>query len=260
MAAVADVDLRSWYKQSSSPILDGNNPLSERTGGGAARFFGYEHVSVSSITISSIVVASTSNEAPKALLASASNVSAVGSRLLSSLALNPYQDLEYRWTLTYSDDSPIEDLEGIVDPRDSTAVNPYTDQISPEATFILREAGSYKLTLIARGMSATSLEVIEQTASTTITVTESTQDHLWHDGLLGNDSRDGLDPWGFGLTTAVYTEATGELTQVGAFASYVHDVSVNFTDRDNYIYISKAGYEGLYRIASKTFRALFPKL
>ena len=248
MTTVADVDLSTWNRYATSPRLRG----SDLFGASLARFFGYEHTSVSAISINSIVVASTSNEAPKALLASASDVSATGSRTLSSTTLNPYQDLEYRWLLTYSDDSPIEDLEGIVDPRDSTAVNPYTDQISPEFTCIIREAGSYKLTLTARAMSATALEVIEQVATTTVTVVEDTQNHLWYDGASGDDANDGLGPWGFGLTTAVYTESTGELTQLGAFASYVHNVSVNFTDRDNYIYISKAGFEGLYRIASKT--------
>ena len=270
MTTVADVDLSTWNRYATSPRLRGSNPfglnlisvgqasetnLAQSITDGdttLARFFGYEHTSVSAISINSIVVASTSNEAPKALLASASNVSATGSRTLSSTALNPYQDLEYRWLLTYSDDSPIEDLEGIIDPRDSTAVNPYTDQISPEFTCIIREAGSYKLTLTARAMSSTYLQVVEQVATTTITVVEDTLNHLWYDGTSGNNANDGLDPWGFGLTTAVYTESTGELTQSGAFSSYVHDVSVPFTDRDNYIYISKAGVTGLYRIASKT--------
>ena len=40
-------------------------------------------------------------------------------------------------------------------------------------------------------MSATSLEVIEQTATQAITVTEDTQAHLWHDGASGNDANDG---------------------------------------------------------------------
>ena len=251
MATKANVDLRGWVKQSTSPIYDGLYPSSVRNPT-TAYFFGYPYVSLSSITIPSIEIADTSNEAPKALFVSASNVTSVGTRTKTSNAVNPYLDLEYRWTITNNDDSAVENLELILDPRTGNYINPYTDQISPEATFILREPGTYKVTLTARGMSSTFGTVIEQTRTETVTVTASTLSKVWYDGLSGNDANDGLDPWGFALTTASYTESTKELTQSGAFTSYVHDVSVPFTQRDNYIYITKAGVTGLYKIASKT--------
>jgi hypothetical protein len=241
------LDISTWVRQAFSPILDGNNPNNVR-GGGSAQFFGYNEVSTTSISIPSIWQAVTSNESPMALCVSARDVTAVGSRLLSANAYSPYRFIEYRWTITNNDDSPVEDLEGITDPRDDSSVNPYTDQISPEGTFILRDPGTYKIKLTARGMSSTANEVIEETFTDTVTVVEPTINHVWIDGSGGDDANDGLDPWGLELSTAAYTESTGELTQVGGFTPYVHDVSVNFTDRDNYIFL--VGF-GLRRIDSK---------
>lgn len=244
------VDLRGWLRHETTPELDGNNVHNERSGD-TVFFFGYPHVSVSAISIDSIVVKTTSNELPKALMASASDVSATGTRLLSNSAFNPYQDLEFRWTLTYSNGNPVEDLEEIIDPRDGTATNPYTDQISPEFDCIIREPGSYLLKLTVRGMSGTPLEVIEETATQAITVVANTLAHLWYDGTDGDDANDGLDPHGFALTNASYTEATKELTQVGFFSGYTHNVSMNYTERDNWIYLDNASTPGLYQIASK---------
>ncbi len=252
MTTGADVNARGWLRQASSPILDGNWPLSPRPSGSTSEFFGYEHIALSAITVGAIDMATTNNSAPKAVMASASNVLTTGIRSKSSLSVVPYQDLEFRWTVTKNDDSPVEDLEGIVDPRDNSAANPYTDQIGPEFTCLLREPGTYKLTLTARGMSVSTGTVIEQTRTETITVLENTDPKTWIDGVGGDDANDGLDPWGFALSTASYTESTRELTQVGAFTSYVHDVSGIYTSRDNWIYIDLPGFEGLYEIESKS--------
>jgi len=246
------VNAASWVRQALSPIIDGNYPNSVRDN--IISFFGYEHTNVTSIT-PSITLKATSNEMPKIIMASASGTTAAGSRTESSLALNPYLDLQYRWKLTYADDSPVEDLEGITDPRDGSAVNIFdNDSCDPEFSCIVREAGDYKLTLYAEGMTSTPLTVRQEIATELFTVTEDTNTHNWYDGTNGNDANDGLDPYGFALTTAIYTESTKELTQAGAFTSYDHTAATTgrFTNRYNYIYIDKAGFEGLYRIESKT--------
>ena len=250
MTTGANVDISGWFIQSATPIRDGNYPLTERPSG-SVFYFGYEHISTTSIT-PSITVADTSTIAPMAVMATGSGTTSVATRTKTSESVNDYQDLDYVWEITHQGGAAIEDLEGIVDPRDSSAVNPYTDQVSPEFTCMLREPGTYTLTLTVRGMSAVSGTVIEASTSTNITVTAATATKNWIDATNGNDANDGLDPWGFALTTASYTHSTRELTQTGAFASYTHDVSVPYTFRDNWIYINKAGFEGLYEIESKT--------
>lgn len=252
MATAADVNISTWTVQGSSPFYDGSYPFSVRPGG-ALQFFGYPETSVSSFT-PSITVLSTPDMLPKTLLASASGSSGTGSRLQSAKAFKPYEHVYYKWTLTNGDDSSISQSEGITDPRDSSAKNPYIDQIGPEFSCVIREAGSYKLTLTAYYMTSTFGNVGSATTSTSFTVTAQTPNYQYFDGASGDNANDGNDPWGFTLSTASYTESTKELTQTGAFTSYNHSAATTgvSTGHYNVIYIDLLGFEGWYKIASKT--------
>ncbi len=67
----------------------------------------------------------------------------------------------------------------------------------------------------------------------------------WVDAAGGSDSNDGLDRFGFGLTTASWTASTKRVTQSGAFSGYT------WTAGDR-IYLSHASItDGLYEIASR---------
>jgi hypothetical protein len=218
-------------------------------------FEGYSEIDVTSITIPSIATPEglKTGTAPFALMASAKNVTCTGTRNLSTKPIIPYEHLEYTWTVTKLNGDPVlYSQQEISHPDTGAIVNPYTDTISPEGTFVLREVGDYTLTLTARGKTATGY--ISQTFSETISVTKPNVAHAWYDGTNGVDTNDGLDALGLSLTTATYTEATGELTETGAFTAYNHTTATaNYPENNsNFIYITKAGFEGLYEIASKT--------
>ena len=216
-------------------------------------YTGYDYINVTSITMNAIDVAETTGEAPFFLFASASNVTCTGTRTyLSSEPIRPYTMLEHQWTLTYDDDSPVEldQSDELISSRWEVH-NPYTDYKGGEYTVPIRRPGTYKLTLTSRGPG------ISNSTTRTITVTAPTHDREYYDGLNGNDANDGFDPWGFNLSTATYTESTGELTQTGAFTSYNHTAATtgNYTDWYNWIYLISADSGPLgtwHRIASKT--------
>ena len=177
-------------------------------------FLGYKRVDITSIS-PGIQVIDKNDDAPKVLMLSSAPTTALGTRTLTSDPIIPYKDLEFKWLVTHSDGSPIEDLEGLIDPRDGSAVNPYVDQVSPEFTCVIREAGDYKVTMTVRGQNGLS-DAVVSTTEYLFTVTESTAAHYWY-ANAGDDLNDGLDPHGFSLTTAVYTDSTKELTQTGAW-------------------------------------------
>lgn len=108
------------------------------------------------------------------------------------------------------------------------------------------------------GGTPTFTTVFSGSTASAVTVTEfvGSGGDFWYDGTNGNDSNDGLDPWGFALTGATYIAAAQSITKPGAFAGYNHIAATAPTDpwyRYNYIYLS-AGTgltPGLYQISSK---------
>jgi len=213
-------------------------------------FRGNPYKTISAINVAGgIVTSRTSGEVPFFFQASGSAVTATGTD-------RPYEDLEYAWTLTFNDDSAITDEEGLSNYNSRATKNQNTDQIEPEAVFVIRAPGTYKLTMDVRGTDGVGGFT---TASTTATITVSAYSsaHIWIDKGAGNDANDGLDPWGFAITSGTYTDSTKTITKTGAFSSYNHTTATaaaNITLRYNYIYLTGGTgiTPGLYEIASKT--------
>lgn len=241
---MSTVDASDWFRQSSSPIIDGNYPKSARPSG-AGNYFGYVPISVTSINTPAITLIQTSDEAPKAVMASADQTTAVGTRDLTTRPLNPYQDLHHHWELTFQNGDPVEDLEGWTDPRNGNAANPYTDQISGEFTCVARQPGDYRLTKTTWGMTATKGFVIQDIQTIDFTVLPSTKSRQYFDNT-GNDANDGFDPHGFGLSGATFDSGTRILTgATNDFLSYDHAAATTgvYTYRTNWIYLIGIGWK-----------------
>lgn len=214
-------------------------------------YYGNTKISVTSINMGgSIECRSTSGTAPFSLMCSAANVTCVGSRIGNTRALNPFTDLQHVFSIEKAGGAGrCEYGDEIVHPRLNAIIDPYI-QTSGEATFLIREAGSYTLTLTTTGLDSSG-DPISNTITETITVTEPSVDRVFIDALGGDNANDGNDPHGFALTAGAYTESTKALVEVGAFASYDHVAATAgvSTNHFNFIYID--GF-GLQKIASKT--------
>lgn len=243
------VNARNWVRQSGSPIIDGNYPLSTRPTA-SGRYFGYMPISVTSISAPDITLLDTPDEAPKAIIASASQVTCVGTRDLTTRPVSPYQDLHHQWQVRKQNGDPIEDLEGWADPRDGSAVNPYTDQVSSEFSCILREPGVYNLIHTIWGMTSSKSVVIERVVTKQITVLENSRNRVYY-SASGNDANDGLDALGLSLSGATFDSSTRVLDGgAGSFSSYNHtDATAGvYTFRYNWIHITGFGW---YEIEEK---------
>jgi len=193
-------------------------------------------------------------EAPFIIMASANITNLVGVRLSSTLDVNEYMDGDFRWLLTYSDDTPIEDLGEI---KRITAPLTYVDAflsretVGPEFTFPIRKEEDYKLRLSSRYKSSTNEGgYIERVVSVTFSIAKNTQLHTYHSSVDGDNTNDGKDPNGFALDAGVYTEATRRLVQTGKFATYNHTTATSYGyDRDNTNWIYVDGE--LRRISAK---------
>lgn len=212
-------------------------------------FRGNQYKAISAINVTGgIVTSRTSGEVPFFFQASGSAITATGTS-------RPWEDLEYAWLLTFNDDSAITDTEELMNYNSYDVKNQNTDQIEPEAVFVIREPGTYKLTLTVRGDDGAGGYTSASTTET-ITVSAYSGTHQWVDAA-GNDSNDGLDPWGFSVTSGSYTDSTKVLNKTGAFSSYDHSAAsaaTIVTHRYNYIYLTGGTgiTPGLYEIASKT--------
>jgi hypothetical protein len=207
---------------------------------------GYDHIATSSITMNAIDVNSATGEFPFMLMASAKNVTCVGTRNYGFGAIRPYTQLQHKWNLTKLGGDPVPHGNAILSPWTDLPINPYVDRYSGEFTAVIHEPGVYVLELESSSP--------QDTASTTIniTVTEPTYTHQWFDGLNGNDANDGNDPWGFACTNASYTESTGQLTETGKFTSYNHAAATGGQlPVDNYNWIYLGATHGWRRITSK---------
>lgn len=218
-------------------------------------YTGFDHITVTSITMNTIDVLLATGELPFVLFASAANVTTSATRDNGVGAVYPYTMLEHSWTLTYLGGAPItlHATDELTNARGGT-VNPYTGHQGGEYVVPIREAGDYTLTLTSRGPDGVG-GFVEESQTATITVDESTYRHEWYDGAEVDDLNDGLDPWGFDTSTATYTESTGVLTD-SAFNSYDHTAATagNPTDWYNWIYLFSATTAGTleswYRITA----------
>ncbi|MDA9090790.1 hypothetical protein N9J84_01650 [Porticoccaceae bacterium] len=207
---------------------------------------GYDHITTTSITMNAIDVNSATGEFPFMLMASAKNVTCVGTRDYGSGAVYPYMHLQHKWNLTKLGGGAVPHGDAIKSPWTDLPVNPYVNRHSGEFTAVIHEPGTYVLELESSSP--------QHTASTTIniTVNEPTHTHQWFDGLNGDDANDGNDPWGFACTNANYTESTGQLTETGKFTSYDHAAATGGQlPVDNYNWIYLGVTHGWRRITSK---------
>lgn len=251
MVAVADVTKTAKYINGGIYIdsVIGTNP--GYANNVVPGYTGHDYINVSSISMGSIDILETTREVPFCIYASAKNVTCSGTRTYGVGSIDAFTMLEHHWTLTYSNGANIEWVlqDWLIDHRGQNT-NPYTDIKSPIYSAPIRQPGTYTLRLTSRAPG------IESTTTVLITANVPTYKHEWYDGLNGDDANDGLDPWGFGLTTASYTESTGVLSQTNAFTSYDHSAATTGSPTDwyNLIYISGGDVSaaGWHRISSKT--------
>lgn len=230
-------------------------------------FRGNPYLTVTAITMGTIVSSRTSaSGVPAIFQLSASAVTATGSTL-------PYEDGEYRWEVTSGAEigehcvtlswrNPI--VNGV---EQSTTIDTHTDQCGPEAVFRFFRAGTKTVRLTARFADGAG-GYITDTATIDLTITaHAITNDRWYDADNGSASNDGLDPWGFAVTTGTLSGAnvsTGlyeiiskdsnsqltiriadgddrTLTKTDAFTAYDHTAATEPTDivcRYNWVYLT----------------------
>ena len=126
-------------------------------------FRGNPYVTISAIdTSGGIATSRTSGTTPMFFQASASEITATGTS-------DAWSDLEYRWVLRNNDGSLIVHTDTLTDPSTGQEVDPLVDQFGPEAAFVLRDAGTYRLRLYCRGKNGSGFT----TATVDATITAS---------------------------------------------------------------------------------------
>lgn len=114
-------------------------------------------------------------------MVSAGGISATGTSF-------PYDHLEYRW-----DFGEPAGAEIYTDPRSGRTKN-INIQYGPEAVYTYRTAGTYTITLRARGLTSGGA-FIDYTTTEIVTVTafDVSGGEYWFDSVAGSDANDGLD-------------------------------------------------------------------
>ena len=149
-------------------------------------FRGNPYATISAIdTSGGIATSRTSGTTPMFFHASASEITATGTS-------EPWSDLEYRWVLRHNDGSLIVHTDTLTDPSTGQEVDPLVDQFGPEAFFVLREAGTYRLRLYCRGKNGGSFTMA--TVDETITASAfSPTDTFYVDPDNGDDGNAGTE-------------------------------------------------------------------
>jgi hypothetical protein len=136
-----------------------------------AGFGGNPNVQITAIDVSGgIELSRSSGQLPAFFQASAMNITATAVGGI----VQPYEDLEYTWTLTRAGGSVA--AENFTNPSiypystGGPTVNANTDQTGPEAAFVCRVADTYTVTLTIRGANGAGFT----TATATTTFTAST--------------------------------------------------------------------------------------
>jgi hypothetical protein len=125
-------------------------------------------------TAGGIALSRSSGQLPAFFQASASAVTATGTS-------QPYEDLEYSWTLTRAGGAVA--AENFTNPSiypystGGPTVNANTDQTGPEAAFVCRVADTYTVTLTIRGANGAGFTTAASTA--TFTASAFTASHEW---------------------------------------------------------------------------------
>jgi hypothetical protein len=106
-----------------------------------------------------------------------------------SAYLNPYEDLEYRWSVSVLSGSLT--TETMTSPTDGATVDLFEDQIGAEALFVFRNAGTYRITRDVRGRDSAGTGYITASSYKDIVVTDFddlAKPEFFFDSVNGNDS------------------------------------------------------------------------
>ncbi len=133
-----------------------------------------------SIPVSSVGIASTrtSGQTPCMIQFSASPISCTGTGP-SGQPIRPYEDLMFSWNF----DDPT-GAETFVRPTDGVTVNANTDQQSPEAAYVYRNAGSYTVRLTITGKSGSGYTTSTVTLPITVSAFNPSFEY-WADSNAG---------------------------------------------------------------------------
>jgi hypothetical protein len=115
-----------------------------------------------------------------------------------SAYLNPYEDLEYRWSVSVLSGSLT--TETMTSPTDGATVNLFEDQVGAEALFVFRNAGTYRITLTVRGRNASGNGYVTETTFEDIVVSDFSdlaKPEFWFDSRASAVGANGTqsNPW-----------------------------------------------------------------
>lgn len=213
-------------------------------------FRGNPYCTITSITPNSIAASRTiCSGIPAFFHLSAQNVVASGTDL-------PYEDLESRWRVVSGYEglhkfslpwlNQIQDGVLLSNIKDSEL-----DQVGPEAVFRFYQSGIKVVELVSRGSDGNSGYIVASSYINLYVVPQISS--YWYDSDNGNNSNDGLDPWGLNLTGVTFNISDNSLTHNSSgFSLYDHNAAILPEDllaKYNKLYVS--GY-GLVTIDSKT--------
>lgn len=144
-------------------------------------FGGNPNVTITAIDTSGGIVASRiSGHMPAFVQVSASAIKATGTDW-------PYEDLEYSWNFGDPNGKEI-----FTNPVTGARVNANDSQTGPEAVYVYRTPGTYKITLTIRGKNGDSYTTA--TVSSDFTAIPLNALHYYFDQVNGKDSNNGLHP------------------------------------------------------------------
>jgi hypothetical protein len=220
-------------------------------------YYGYSQIEANDLTINDIHVqegfVDGVNRAPYALCLSI-DLTIDGNRLHTNKPVRNYEHAHIDWTVTYEDGSPIEyfgEIKKYTSQIDYSVINPYTDMYGPEWTGPVRKEGRYKAKVDVYVPDKNNPGFpIHRTFEKVFEFLPNNQNKIYFAGLMGDDSKDGLDPNGFGNINGTFTAATRILNATGAFASYDHAAATSVgydNENTNWIYFDGA----IRRIESK---------
>lgn len=152
-------------------------------------FSGNPYVNITAIDVSGGIACSRSGTiyTPAFVMVSASNVTATGTTI-------PYEDLEFTWTNNSGG------TETFVNPITKQVVNPNVGQRGGEAAFCFRAAGTYRITLNARGANGTGGIGATATTFLDITITDFASlsgmtDWYYDSAASGTGTGTSIDPF-----------------------------------------------------------------
>lgn len=176
---------------------------------GPSSFQGNPNVTVTAIDTSGGIVKSRSGalDTPAFLMVSASSITATGTS-------RPYEDLEYFW-----DFGDPAGRETFTNPVTGLRVNANIHQYGPEAAYCYRAAGTYRITLHARGKNGSAFVTAVATTSVTIEAFTPTNG-IWYFDQNATGANNGTSAAdAFTLMSGATVDVTNLTSKLGAVGS-----------------------------------------